>query len=144
MVRINFAEIEDSPQLPTGKYHFAITDGEIKETSDTSKFPGEDYWSVELTVQDGEQQGRKQYIPLMLPPKYEPFSLARILRVTVGQHEYTEEQLDNGEFDVELDDLMGLEFVASVRPQKNNKDFNEVRNIKAFDPEDWEDADLLP
>ena len=143
MVRINFAEVEDSPQLPAGKYHFAITDGEVRETSDTSKHPGNDFWSLELTVQDGEQQGRKQYMSIMLPP-YEVFTLARLMRVTVGQHEFTEDQLASGEFDVELDDLMGLEFVASVRPQKGNTDYNEVRNLKAFDPEDWEDADLLP
>jgi hypothetical protein len=143
MVRVNFADIEDSPQLPRGKYHFAITDGEVKETKADSKHPGNDYWSLETTVQDGEQEGRKQYLSVMLPP-YEVFTLAAILRATIGQHEFTEEQLESGDFDVELDDLMGLEYVASVRPQKNNPEFNEVRSFKPFDPEDWADADMLP
>lgn len=144
MVRVNFSDIEESGgQLARGKYHFAVTDGEIKETSDSSKHPGSDFWSIELTVQDGDQQGRKQFLPVMLPP-YEVFTLAAILRATVGQHEFTKDQLDSGDFEVELDDLIGLEFVANVRPQKSNSDFNEVRNIKEFDPENWADADMLP
>lgn len=143
MVRVNFAGIEESEKLPRGKYHFAVTDGEVKETSEDSKHPGNDYWNLELTVQDGDHQGRKHWLSIMLPP-YEVFTLASVLRATVGQHEFTEKQLADGDFDVELDDLIGLEFVATVRPQKKNPDFNETRSIKAFDPEEWEDADLLP
>ena len=143
MVRVNFSDVGTSTQLPRGKYHFAVTDGEVRETKESSKHPGSDFWSLECTVQTGEQQGRKQYLSVMLPP-YQVFTLAALLRATVGQHEFTEEQLNAGDFDVELDDLVGLEFVATVRPQKSNPEYNEMRNIKAYNPDDWAEEDLLP
>lgn len=143
MVRVNFAEIEDYKPLEPGKYHFAVTDGEVKETGPDKKHPGVDYWFIELTVQDGPNQGKKQSLPVMLPP-YEPYALVNILRATVGQHKWSEEEVQDGEFDVELDDLLELEFVAKVQPQKGNSDFNEVKSIRPFDAESWTDADLLP
>jgi hypothetical protein len=143
MVRINFAEIEEYEKLPKGKYHFAITDLEVDEHGESAKHPGNEYWRATLTVQSGELQGKTQNLMITLPP-YEPFTLVGILRATVGQHEWTEEQVKEGDLDVDIDDLEGLEFVASVRPQKNNSDFNEVRGIQPYDSEDWADADLLP
>ena len=144
MVRINFAEIEGFEQLPRGKYHFAITDYEVKEHGENSKHPGHEYWWLTLTVQDGDQEGKTQTLMVTLPPHYEPFTLVNILRATVGQHNWSEEEVAEGEVDVDIEDLDGLEFVASVRPQKGNSDFNEVRSIAPFDPDTWEHANLLP
>ena len=136
MVKVDFSKIEGPQQLPKGPYHFRITDGEVKETGDHTDHPGSDFWGIELTVQDGENEGRTQSMSVMLPP-YEPFTLAAIMRATVGQHEYTEKQVDDGEIDVELDDLMDLEFVANVRPQKKNDEYNEVRRIRPYDKDKW-------
>lgn len=143
MVKIDFSKVEGPSKLPRGKYHFMISDGSVKETSETSKYPGSDFWSLELTVQDGPQEGRKEFTSVMLPP-YEPFTLVGILRATVGQHEWTDEDVQSGEFDVELDDLLELEFVAKVRPQKDNEDFNNVYGYAPYDPDTWEHSDLLP
>lgn len=143
MVKINFAEVEGFTQLEKGKYHFAVTDGEVKETSPESKHPEVDFWNLELTVQDGPKEGEKEFMNIMLPP-YEPFTLVSLLRATVGQHDWTDEDVQNGEFEVELDDLLGLEFVANVAPQKGNEDYNNVSRIKPYDPDKWEYADVLP
>lgn len=142
-VRVNFADIEEFKPLEKGKYHFAITDIEVKETSADSKHPETDYWWAELTVQDGPAQGRTQRLAIMLPP-YELYTLAAILRATVGQHEWTEEQVAEGEADVEMEDLEGLHFVATVKPQKGNADFNNVSRIEPYDPETWEESSILP
>lgn len=143
MVRVNFAEVESFEKLDAGTYHFAITDLDVDETGEESKHPGTDFWKAELTVQDGPLQGRKEFLSIMLPP-YELYTLVGILRATVGQHEWTEEEVEQGEVDVEMDDLMGLEFIAKVKPQKKNPDFNQVSNFKPYDPESWEESDLLP
>lgn len=139
MVRVNFAEIESIDQLPRDTYHFMITDIDLDETGEDSKHPGTDYWKAELTVQSGPLQGRKEFISIMLPP-YELYTLAGILRATVGQHDWTEEDVESGEADVEMDDLLNLEFTAKVKPQKKNKDFNQVSNFKPVDDTD----SLLP
>lgn len=143
MVKVNFSDVKDFQQLPKGKYHFLVEEGEVQETSDTSKHPGVDYWRLTLTVQDGEYQGQHEWVSVMLPP-YELFTLFGILRATIGQHEWTEEELRAGDVDVELDNLIGLEFVASVKPQKDNPDFNNVGSFRAYDPDAWADSDLLP
>lgn len=143
MVRVNFSEVESFDKLEPGTYHFAITDLEVKETAEDSKFPGNDFWNAELTVQDGPLKGRKEFMAIMLPP-YELYTLVGILRATVGQHEWSEEDVDAGEADVEMDDLLNLEFIAKVKPQKKNPDFNQVSNFKPYDPDNWEESDMLP
>lgn len=143
MVKVNFAEVEDFKPLASGKYHFRVTDAEVRQTKEDAKHPDVDFWWLELTVQDGEQQGKTQNLPVMLPP-YELYTLVGILRATVGQHKWTDEEVQEGEADVELDDLLDLEFIAKVKPQKGNSDFNQVSNFAPYDEESWADADLLP
>jgi hypothetical protein len=138
MVKVNFAEVEEYKPLPRGTYRFAVTDTDIKQNGESSQHPGNDYWALELTVQDGPQEGKTQFTNCMLPP-YTPYDLVGILRATVGQHDLTEEEINAGEADVELEDLEGLEFIANVAPQKNNPDFNNVSRYRAV-PDDWEPA----
>lgn len=139
MVRVNFADVPEQEKLPPGTYHFAITDLELKETADDAKHPNNDYWNAELTVQSGELQGRKEFVAIMLPP-YDLFTLVGILRATVGQHEWTEEDVEAGEADVEMDDLLNLEFIGKVSPQKKSPEFNQVK----FKPITEDDAEMLP
>jgi len=144
MVRIAMSDLESgSLQLPAGRYHFAITDIDLKEG--TEKQPDSTAWSLELTVQDGEQEGRKEFVWLGLPPHYEPYALKPILKATVGQHKWNDDEVESGDIDIEMDDLMDLEFIATVKPQKKNKDFNDIRNFQPYDPDEWDsDENLLP
>lgn len=146
MVRVNFAEVEPFEQLPKGRYHVIVTDGEVNQTSETSEHPDNDYWRVAYTVQDGPKKGKREWDNLMLPP-YTPYGLFNLLRATVGQHPWSEEDLDGeADVDVELDDLIDLELVISVRPQRGNDEYNEVSRYYPYDPEEWEteEDDLLP
>lgn len=147
MVKINMGEVQDFGQLDRGTYHFAITEVDPdNETSDSSKHPGTQYWRATLTVQDGPKKGQNEWTTIMLPP-YEPTTLKSILKATVGQHDWSLEDINEGEIEIDLDDpsfLLQLEFVANVRPQKDNKDFNNVSRFREV-PEDWGDEDsLLP
>jgi hypothetical protein len=54
--------------LPTGKYHVAITDGEIRESGPNSKNPGSQYINFEFTVQSGDYEGRKVWANASLLP----------------------------------------------------------------------------
>ena len=141
MVKVNFADIEEQAKLPKGKYHFAVTDIDLREG--TNKKPDSEWWNIEVTVQDGEMEGRKEFLFCGLPPHYEPFTMVQLLRASVGQHDWTEEEVRDGELDVDMDDLIDLEFIWSVRPQKGNEDFNQVR-ISPYDPDEWSTNDLLP
>jgi hypothetical protein len=145
MVSINFADVPEFSQLDPGTYHFEITDGDRKEHGPEAEHPGNEFWSLELTVVDGEKQGRKEFVTITLPP-YKPFMLVSILRATAESEKtaWSEKDVQDGTFEVDLDDLIGLEFVARVGPQKKNPDFNQVSRIRAYDPETWAEADLLP
>ena len=143
MVRINFAEVSDFSKLDPGKYHFAVTDIDLKEG--TEKEPESTAWSLELTVQDGEKEGQKEFVWIGLPPHYEPYALKPILKATVGQHDWSKEDVESGEIDVEMDDLLNLEFIATVRTQKKNPEFNDVRNFEPYDSDEWDsDENMLP
>jgi hypothetical protein len=149
MVKVNFAEIKDFEPLPVGRYHFMVTDVDSGETGEDSKKPGSPYWTAQCTVQDGPHQGRTQNVWIGLPPNYEPFGMVNILRVSVGQHQWSEEELKQGEFDVEMDDLLNLEFVGVVRKQRKSKEgYTEIGRMEPFDADTWEpeseEDSLLP
>jgi hypothetical protein len=141
MVKVNFADIQESNDLPIGgPYHVQITDGDIGEHGDEAKHPGNEFWRVEITVQDGPLEGKSATVLITLPP-YEPFTLANILRASVGQHEFTEEQLRDGDFDVSLDDLVdnNLEMLVKVNKRKGS-DYVNYR-FSPYDPETWDPGD---
>lgn len=145
MVRINFAEIEEFSSLPTGKYHVRVTDGDVKEHGDEAKHPGNEYWNLQITVQDGPQEGKTDYVMLTLPP-YEPFTLVNLLRATVGQHPWSDEEVRQGDFEVTIDDIVDneLEAIVTVKPNRKNPDFTNY-NFSPYDADKWSgDENLLP
>jgi hypothetical protein len=138
MVKVNFAEVEEYKPLERGTYRFVVTDTEVDQNKESAQHPGNDFWKLTLTVQDGPKEGKTQVANCMLPP-YTPYDLVGILRATVGQHRFTEDEINSGEADVELEDLDELEFIANVAPQKDNSDYNNVSRYRAV-PDDWEPA----
>lgn len=150
MVRIGFEDTRlDFDPIPDGEYHVVITGGEERETGENSKTPNSPYWNIELTVQDGPEQGRKDWVNVMLPP-YELFTLGNILLAT-GR--FTKEQLKAGEYDVELYEtdlekpnakdsvaLVGQELLVSVktRTKKGSDQPNRNHRFSVYDPEAWD------
>jgi hypothetical protein len=71
-LRVDISEQEATSEarvftpIPGGAYTFYITDGSVKKCGPSSKNPGKPYFALELTVADGEYQGRKQFTNVML------------------------------------------------------------------------------
>jgi hypothetical protein len=71
-LRVNFSEKEESSEardftpIPTGKYHVAITDVEVKKCGPESKNPGKPFYAITVTVQDGPFENRKLWGNVML------------------------------------------------------------------------------
>lgn len=137
---VNFADMEDFDPLKPGKYLAELTDVTVEQTSSEAKHPDNDYWRFEWTVITGEDEGRKQFDNAMLPP-YEPYTLYNVMRAS---GKWTEEELKGGDLDIDMDDLIGTQAVLTVRQQKKNPDYNEVRRYAPADEWEGEDAELLP
>lgn len=114
-LKVNFSEEEagsearDYEALPTGKYHVAIFDGEVKEST-SEKNPGKPYWSLTLQIQDGKYEGRRLWANVML---FEGalYSLAQLLKA-VGR----EDALKSGKIPA-LDSLIGKDIVVTAAKQ---------------------------
>lgn len=136
-VTVTFDDVEEFSDVPAGEYHIVVSDYEIRKTSEDSKHPENEYWNLELTIQDGEYENRKLWTNVMLPP-YIPYDLYNILRAC-GWSE-AELKSDEMEIDVE-DDILGKEFIVRWGKQKNS-DYMEVKRYKSLD--DGADNNLLP
>jgi hypothetical protein len=71
-LRVDISEQEATSEariftpIPGGAYVGFITDGSVKKCGPTSKNPGKPYWALELTVAEGEYEGRKLFTNAML------------------------------------------------------------------------------
>lgn len=139
--------------LPDDTYHVMFTDADVRQTSDTSKHPDTDYWNIEMTVQDGPQAGRKDWVNVMLPP-YELYTLGNILQglgydkdfITGGPEvELYEDDLSDKKKGVYL---IGREVLVTVKTKTKNGQENRNHRFKVYDEESWNpdggDDDMLP
>ena len=113
-LRVNFtdeeagSEARDYEALPTGKYHVAIFDGEIKFSGENAKHPGKPFWALTLQIQDGKYEGRRLWANVML---FEGalYSLAQLLKA-IGR----EDALKTGQIPA-LDEILGKECVVTAQ-----------------------------
>jgi hypothetical protein len=114
--------------LPTGKYHVAITDGEIRESGPNSKNPGSQYINFEFTVQSGDYEGRKVWANASLLP--------HALYTIKGILEALGYETSGNELDFEMDDLMNKELIVKVNFLKAGKvgdrDLDDRNEVKRF------------
>jgi hypothetical protein len=114
--------------LPTGKYHVAITDGEIRESGPNSKNPGSQYINFEFTVQSGPYEGRKVWSNASLLP--------HALYTIKGILEALSYETTGNELDFELDDLMNKELIVKVNFLKagevNGRSLDDRNEVKRF------------
>jgi hypothetical protein len=123
-LRVNFSDKEatseafDLDPVPSGKYPVAITDIEVRKST-SEKNPGKPYWSVEMTVQDGNKYaGRKFWGNVML---FEGalFSLSQLLKATgiadrVEEGSKTYGKIPSG------DELLGKQLTITVVKTRDN------------------------
>lgn len=111
-LRVNFSDREASSEarsfepMPTGKYHAAITEWEMK-ASTSEKHNGKPYWALTLVVQSGPYEDRKLWANVML---FEGalYSLSQLMKA-IGR----EDVLKSGEIP-HGDELIGEELIAVV------------------------------
>jgi len=134
--RINLAGIEDKDfsALPSGKYLVAVTGGEWREVSATGNAKpenvGKPMLNIEMTVQDGEYQGRKCWTNLLFAES----TAWRIKQFALATERISEADIESGEFDFDLDAFMGAELVVQLKfkPADDAKGYDEGNEVRKF------------
>jgi hypothetical protein len=136
-LRVNFSaeeassEARDFSPIPTGKYHVAITDVEVKIVVNPPK-PGKQdnrgkpFYALQLTVQDGPFENRKLFANVML------FEGALY---TVAQIMKAQRWPINGKLPTP-DDLMGTEYLCQVNKQIDDYKIRKLKEDDAYDPKE--------
>jgi hypothetical protein len=115
---------------PEGRYAVLVTGFEEREAGENAKNPGSAYISWELTVQQGEHQGRKFFQNTSLLPQA-LFGLKQLLLAT---EDWTEDDL-NGKLEFDPNDVVGKEIgVKTVNKEypKGSGEYN--ANVKRMFP----------
>src|SRR5215212_5489633 len=130
-IRVDFTDTEKYSgsslgidPLPTGKYHVAITDVEMREAKDN---PDSKYLNIEFTVQDGQYEGRKLWTNASLLP-HALYTIKGILEA-IGM------ETTGNALDFEMDDLINEELVVRAVFRKAGK----VKNKKTGEMIDVDD-----
>lgn len=134
-LRVDFSEKESSSEardfdpLPSGKYHVAVTEVEIKTCGPESKNPGKKYYSLTLAVQEGPYENRKLWANVMLF-NGALYSLVQILKAMGRPYQGSGVKVPTPE------DLEGYEFTVNVVKQvdtyKMKKDDWDPKDPKPF------------
>jgi hypothetical protein len=122
MVRLNFTDTEKYGNsslgldpLPSGKYHVAITDVDVRFSGPAAKNPGSEYWAIEMTVQSGEYQGRKVWTNASMLP--------HALYTIKGILEALGAETTGNELNVEPDDILNKELVVRTQLKKGGEKY---------------------
>lgn len=160
MIRVNLSEYEhrEFSDVPRGRYNVKSEEVRVFQTSENSKHPKADMWSIELRIQDEEQENQPIFDNVLIPcnvcaehpegqaeghedKDFPLYTLFAILENTIGQHKWTEEDIQSGDIDVEPEDLEGLYLRVRYGKQKNS-DYMEVKGYMPWRDED--EATLSP
>ena len=123
-LRVDFTNVESFEVLPTDVYPVVITNIEEK----TGKTSGQPYLNIEMTVTEGEYEGRKLWGMVSFSPK----AAFKVKEFLIACGVSTEDL--GGNYDVEPEDYIGTELMISVvvdqyEGRENNK-------VDAFLPSD--------
>lgn len=141
-IRVNLAGVESEFEaLPSGRYLCNITDGEIRESGPEAKHPGSEYIRWELTVAQGDFEGRKLFTNSTLL-EHALFSLHNVLKAT---GKWDQKALDNPKFEFEIDEVVGSQVVAVVAQRDYQGEMvNDVKRLKPVSADALADSSVLP
>ena len=101
--------------MPKGVYTLEVLDATETKTGPDSKNPGSDMIKLELGVIDDEQwEGRKLWQNIVFTEKSKGMVKANLLALG-----YSEDELDDPDFEVDADDLIGRQCQAIVNVKVN-------------------------
>lgn len=129
-MKVNFTDVQTGFEpIPSGHYLCYVTDGELGTAGEGAKHPGSEYINWTLTVAQGPLEGRKVFTNTTLLP-HALFGLKGLLAAT---GKWSKEELDSGEFEFEIEDVIGTQVIAIVtvgtyqgEPTNNVKRFRQV------------------
>lgn len=140
-MKVNFADTKtfNNDPIPAQTYKVIVSDGEMKEAGPNAKNPGSEYIRWELTVSEGEYQGRKVFLNTTLVEA--GLSGLKSLLEATGKFDV------DGDLNFEIDDVVNSEVLAVVKqkeyPVGSGDKVNEVKRIKPLGTNDGEES-LLP
>lgn len=138
------ASSEGFEPIPSGKYKVSVTECTIKE-SKSKKNKGKPYYNMELTVQDGNYEGKKVFTNVMLWAEA-GYSLAQILKAVGAKFDGADFIVDGHEMNEvpEADWWYGQEFLVrvTVLPERTvtdeetgeKKTYDKSNEVKGFYP----------
>lgn len=140
------AEVKAYEAAPAGEYHVTITDGELKEVSEsnTKGNAGKPYAALTLTIQEPEEHaGKKIFTNVMLFSGPSSFMVAQLIKA-VDHPEWATDMPDDF-----LEEIDGVDIVAVVSKKKDDYKMkengdgkivfkNEIRGFKPY----GEDGDI--
>jgi hypothetical protein len=144
-LKVNVSQKESESKaldpIPRGQYHVKVTDIETRE-SKSEKNKGKPYYALELTVQDGDYEGRKLWANVML---FEGalYSIVQICKA-MGQ------DVEEGELEIpDEDELLSEDFIVRVIIKPADDQYDSKNVVKAFKAWDGKvpgkgDVSLLP
>lgn len=148
-IRVNMSTKEGSSRtvtpLPSGRYLMAVTDCDLVECGPNSKNPGKPMFKMELTVQDGDYNGRLAWTNVML---FEGalYSIAQMLtaqgiEVTeVGERAefhvpgYEPNTIPGPEFWMGKQFIVRIKLMGKRKDPKTGKEYDERAEVKGFAP----------
>lgn len=114
--------------LPAGIYTAEVSAGELRQAGEDAKNPGSDYIAWELSITDEEYEGRKCWVNNSFVAAAKP--MLRQFLEAVG---YDEDALENPDFEIEIDDIIGrtlkVVLTKGVNP-KTKEPNNSVRRVE--------------
>ncbi len=149
-MRVDLSETESFEVIDSGRYQAIVTDGEIRSSGPSAKHPSAEYINWEFTIQEGENEGRKQWTNTPIGhgecdcDEWKSGALFGLNNLLTATGNWTKEELDSDEFDFEIDDVIGSAVTIVVVKEKYEGD--DVNNVKRVRPAyAGDDADsLLP
>jgi hypothetical protein len=158
MPLLDLTEREDSAPVPAGKYRVSVADAEERETGGNGKLPeGTPLIWTRLKIEEAlfepfddegkpvDPVGRSVFNQTVIPPAEidgEPYKnykmMNGILFRTLLGFGYTKEELESGDFELDVEDLKGREAIATVgRREYKDPDTDEViisNTVKGIKP----------
>ncbi len=137
-MRVDLSETDSFDVIPSGRYQAKVTDGEIRESGPNAKHPGAEYINWEFTIQEGDQEGRKQWTNTPFShgshdcSEWTANALIGLRNLLAATEVWSAEEMASDTFDFEIDDVLGADVtIIVVVSDYQGEEVNNVKRVKA-------------
>ena len=137
-MRVDLSETSTYDIIPAGRYQANVTDGEIRISGPNAKHEGAEYISWELTIIEGDFEGRKQWYTTSFShgthecDEWTADALISLKALLAATGIWTPEELEADNFEFEIDEVLGSTLTISViEDTYQGEPTNNVKRVKA-------------